>query len=95
MDHKVLTLARIVLVVLSIAVVTSAELPAYTQAPLPAAGSGSLSDIASSDPAFAVTSSPVSMPDPILTGAITTPSAPTARSSDDRDNSTDVVWEIG
>ena len=94
MDHKVLTLARIVLVVLSIAVVTSAELPAYTQAPLPAAGSGSLSDIASSDPAFAVTSSPVSMPDPILTGAITTPSAPNARSSDDRDNSTPTAWYI-
>ena len=94
MDHKVFTLARIVLVVLSIAVVTSAGLPAHTQASIPAAGSGPLSEIASSDPAFAPTSSPVSMPDPILTGAITTPSAPTARSSDDRDNTTPTGWYI-
>jgi hypothetical protein len=94
MDHKVLASARVVLVVLAIAAVTSAALPASAQAPVPPAGSGFLPENSLSDPVFTPTSSLVSMPDPILPSGMPTPLAPTALSSDDRDESIPTAWYI-
>jgi hypothetical protein len=94
MDHRVFGLARIVLVVLAIGVVTSVEPLAYVQVPASPAGSGSLLDKSLPDPAFAPTSPPVSVPDPVLTSGTSTPLALEALSSDDRDNSTCTDWVI-
>lgn len=94
MAHKLFLCARIVLVVLVIVVVTGTVLPAHAQDPQPSASPESIPDNNPLDPAAILAEPPASLPDPILSGGMPMPSASSAVSSDDRDNSTPTAWYI-